>query len=69
MREAKAQGGLSVSFDPNSDPAQEWSADIWDSIAAADVVFLNPLEARVLTGARDVPSAIAALAGRAACVW
>jgi sugar/nucleoside kinase (ribokinase family) len=66
MREAKSHG-LSVSFDPNSDPAQAWSPDIWEAIGGADVVFLNASEAQVLTGTSDVASATATLADRAAC--
>lgn len=66
MREAKARG-LSVSFDPNSDPAHAWPPDIWEALAAADVVFLNVSEAQMLTGTSEVASAIAMLSERVAC--
>lgn len=66
MREAKT-AGLSVSFDPNSDPAQTWSSDIWEVIECADVVFVNESEAQALTGMATTGDALAALAKRTAC--
>ena len=66
MREAKA-AGLSVSFDPNSDPAQVWSKDIWEVMRIPDVVFVNESEAKALTGATTTREALAALAERTAC--
>jgi sugar/nucleoside kinase (ribokinase family) len=66
MREAKA-AGLSVSFDPNSDPAQAWSKDIWEVMRIPDVVFVNESEAQALTGATTTPEALAMLAERTTC--
>lgn len=57
MREAK-QRGLSVSFDPNSDPMQNWDEKIYDVIAQADILFLNDTEARHLTRQENIESAI-----------
>ena len=66
IREAKA-AGLTVSFDPNSDPSQGWSSEIWDVIRSADIVFVNEQEAQALTGKPKTPEAIAILAERTAC--
>jgi sugar/nucleoside kinase (ribokinase family) len=66
MRDAKA-AGLSVSFDPNSDPAQTWSTDIWEAMRIPDVVFVNESEAQALTGTTTTRDAIAALAERTTC--
>lgn len=66
MREAKA-AGLSVSFDPNSDPAQAWSKEIWEVMRIPDVVFMNESEARALTGATHTREALAVLAERTTC--
>jgi sugar/nucleoside kinase (ribokinase family) len=66
MREAKA-AGLSVSFDPNSDPAQAWSPEIWEVMHIPDVVFVNESEAQALTGATDTHDALAMLAERTRC--
>jgi sugar/nucleoside kinase (ribokinase family) len=66
MREAKA-AGLSVSFDPNSDPAQAWSPEIWEVMRIPDVVFINESEAQALTGATHTHEALAVLAARTTC--
>lgn len=66
MQEAKS-AGLSVSFDPNSDPAQAWSAEIWNVMRLADVVFVNDSEAQALTGAADTKGALSLLAERTTC--
>jgi sugar/nucleoside kinase (ribokinase family) len=66
MREAKA-AGLSVSFDPNSDPAQAWSHEIWEVMRVADVVFVNQSEAQALTGTSKTCDVLAMLAERIAC--
>lgn len=66
MREAKA-AGLTVSFDPNSDPAQKWSPEIWEVMAVADVVFVNESEAHALTGTSNTVEALSMLAERTAC--
>lgn len=66
MREAKT-AGLTVSFDPNSDPAQAWSSEIWAVIEAADVVFINDTEAQALTATSSTEAALAILSQRTAC--
>jgi sugar/nucleoside kinase (ribokinase family) len=66
IREAKA-AGLTVSFDPNSDPSQGWSPEIWDVIRSVDILFVNEQEAQDLTGTSKAPEAIAILAERTAC--
>jgi sugar/nucleoside kinase (ribokinase family) len=66
MREAQS-AGLTVSFDPNSDPSQSWSPEIWEVIRAADVLFVNESEARALTGTTNTPDALSLLAERTVC--
>jgi sugar/nucleoside kinase (ribokinase family) len=66
MREAKS-AGLSVSFDPNSDPSQNWSPEIWELMHAADVVFMNESEAFALTGAASTREALSSLGERTSC--
>ena len=66
IREAKA-AGLTVSFDPNSDPSQGWSPEIWDVIRPVDIVFINEQEAQALTGTSKTPEAISILTERTAC--
>jgi sugar/nucleoside kinase (ribokinase family) len=66
MRDAKA-AGLSVSFDPNSDPAQIWSTDIWEVMRIPDVVFVNESEAQALTGTTTTRDAVRTLAERTTC--
>lgn len=56
VRDAKREG-LTVSFDPNSDPTQAWEQDIWEIFAEVDVVFLNELEALAVTHQPDMESA------------
>lgn len=57
MREAK-QRGLSISFDPNSDPTQNWDEKIYEVIAQTDILFLNETEARQLTRQENIEAAI-----------
>lgn len=66
MREAQA-AGLSVSFDPNSDPAQVWSKEIWEVMRIPDVVFVNESEAQALTAATHASGAMTVLAERTTC--
>lgn len=67
MREAKS-AGLTVSFDPNSDPSQNWSPEIWEVMGTADVVFVNEYEAHALTGVTSTREALSRLAERISCV-
>lgn len=66
IHEAKA-AGLTVSFDPNSDPSQEWSQEVWDILRSADVVFVNESEAHALTGTTETVEALSTLAERTIC--
>jgi sugar/nucleoside kinase (ribokinase family) len=66
VREAKA-AGLTVSFDPNSDPSQRWLPEIWEVLSIADVVFVNESEAQALTGLANTPESLSLLAERTAC--
>ena len=66
IREAKA-AGLTVSFDPNSDPSQGWSPEIWDVIRSVDILFVNEQEAKDLTGTSKTSDAIPILTERTAC--
>jgi sugar/nucleoside kinase (ribokinase family) len=66
MREAKA-AGLTVSFDPNSDPAQAWSPEVWEVMRIPDVVFMNESEAQALTGKTTIRDALAVLRERTTC--
>jgi sugar/nucleoside kinase (ribokinase family) len=67
MREAKRHG-LTVSFDPNSDPANSWPDDVWATIEQTDILFVNETEAAQLTREPDAKTALSRLAGRASCV-
>jgi len=67
MTEARARG-LSVSFDPNSDPTQTWDARIFDVIKVADILFLNETEARELTAQNNAEAALRELGNYCPCV-
>lgn len=66
LKEARMLG-LSTSFDPNSDPQQEWGEEIWEVVAQTDVLFLNETEALQLTGASTARAALKSLAERTPC--
>lgn len=66
IRQAKA-AGLTVSFDPNSDPSQTWSPEIWEVMRIVDIVFVNESEAQALTGMTDTAGALSSLAERTVC--
>jgi sugar/nucleoside kinase (ribokinase family) len=66
FRDARALG-LSTSFDPNSDPSQNWSDSIGEVFAYTDVLFLNGAEAMQLTRARNVTAALKALGKEVSC--
>jgi sugar/nucleoside kinase (ribokinase family) len=67
LRKAREKG-LTTSFDPNSDPAQSWSPDVWDVISQTDILFVNETEALQLSRERDVHKALASLGTKAPCV-
>ena len=66
MRDARRRG-LTVSFAPNSDPAQTWEPEIWKVFAEADVVFLNEAEALGVTRETDLRGALDMLGRRTSC--
>ena len=66
MRDARQQG-LTVSFDPNSDPTRAWEPEIWKVFTEADVIFLNEAEALGVTGKADLRGALDVLGSRTAC--
>ena len=67
FREAQEMG-LSTSFDPNSDPSQNWDREIDGVLAHTDLLFLNENEALRLTRQRDVRSALKKLGDLVPCV-
>lgn len=67
LREARKLG-LTTSFDPNSDPSASWKGEIWRTIDATTILFLNREEALKLTRQRKVRSALQVLAKHAPCV-
>ncbi len=66
FREARSKG-LTTSFDPNTDPSQTWTRDIWEVIVETDILFLNQEEALQLTKQSTVQSALDKLSARAGC--
>jgi sugar/nucleoside kinase (ribokinase family) len=62
------QRGITTSFDPNSDPSESWSAEIWDVIQETDILFVNEVEALSLSRQSTVQSALNHLSGKASCV-
>jgi sugar/nucleoside kinase (ribokinase family) len=53
--------GLTISLDPNDDPAQQWDRGILDSLPLVDVLMPNEREACLLAGTPHLEQAIAAL--------
>ncbi len=66
FREARRMG-LTTSFDPNSDPERAWGGGINEALAQTDVLFLNETEAKELTRARGVRSALKILGQAVPC--
>lgn len=62
------KAGMTTSFDPNSDPAQKWSPEIWKLLERADVLFVNESEALALTRKKQVNKALEKLAESVPCV-
>jgi sugar/nucleoside kinase (ribokinase family) len=67
LRQAKEQG-LTTSFDPNSDPAGNWSKSINKVFRYTDVLFVNRPEALKLTGSNRVVVALNRLGELVSCV-
>ncbi len=59
--------GLTVSFDPNSDPSDNWRSGIADVLKLTDLLFLNETEALRLTKTRQLKSALKALSQIVPC--
>jgi len=53
--------GLTISLDPNDDPAHTWDRCILDSLPFVDVLMPNDREVCLITGERDLDCAIAAI--------
>jgi sugar/nucleoside kinase (ribokinase family) len=68
LHEAARRLGLTTSFDPNTDPADEWGEDVWPVIERADLTFMNAWEARRLTLQKDLRRALRRLAEASRCV-
>ena len=66
LRDAKTEG-LTTSFDPNSDPAGEWSAGIDRVMPHTDILFVNEREALNLTRKAAAKSALKVLAELVPC--
>ncbi|HEY2471605.1 MAG TPA: carbohydrate kinase family protein [Terracidiphilus sp.] len=56
--------GLSISLDPNDDPAQTWDRGILDSLDIVDVLMPNEREACLIAGEADPERAIGMLRDR-----
>lgn len=67
MKEAKKRG-LTVSFDPNSDPTQSWDEQIFEVIRNTDIFFINELEAAQLTGKNYLEAMLRELGKNCPCV-
>ena len=65
--EAKARG-LTTSFDPNTDPNQNWSSGINRVLKYTDVLFVNEREATALTSRNNKREALKALGQLVPCV-
>ena len=62
MITAAKKRGLTVSFDPNSDPAQLWGSDVLEVIRLVDILFINENEAIRITSESGAESALSQLA-------
>lgn len=57
------QAGVTISLDPNNDPAQQWDRGILDALRFVDVLMPNEREACLLSVEPDLEKAIAKLRG------
>jgi sugar/nucleoside kinase (ribokinase family) len=55
------EAGLTISLDPNDDPAQQWDRCILEALPFVDVLMPNEREACLLAGEPELDKAIAAL--------
>ena len=61
------ENGLTTSFDPNSDPAEEWKDDIYSVLEQTGILFLNETEAKQFTGRAEVGDALQKLGDFVPC--
>lgn len=62
------RAGLTLSFDPNSDPAEQWTSDIEEIFTKVDILFLNETEALAATRQTEVREALRVLQRHQTCV-
>ena len=60
--------GLTISFDPNSDPTGAWNVPVLGVLAETDILFVNEAEALQLSRSRSVPRALKTLSQFVSCV-
>lgn len=60
FRELKKRG-LTISLDPNDDPANEWRSDIKDLLQYVDIFMPNEREANKIAGTENIDEAISKL--------
>ena len=66
LQQAKASG-LTTSFDPNSDPRDNWDRNIDSVLKFADVLFVNEREAMKLTRSNTLNGALKTLGEKVKC--
>jgi len=66
LQQAKASG-LTTSFDPNSDPRDQWRPDITAVLKYTDVLLVNEREAMKLTRAKTLNGALKTLGRKVHC--
>ncbi len=57
------QRGLTISLDPNDDPADEWKGGMEEVLRYVDVFFPNAREAKQIAGTDNIDDAVSKLAG------
>lgn len=67
FKNARAMG-LSTSFDTNADPNEEWNSGVLDVLEQVDVFLPNDVEARRISGEKNLETALEVLADRAGIV-
>jgi sugar/nucleoside kinase (ribokinase family) len=67
FRQARTMG-LTISFDPNSDPSGAWNVPVREVLAETDILFVNEAEALQLSRSRSVPRALKTLSQFVSCV-
>lgn len=64
---AKAYG-LTISLDPNYDPAEQWDHDLHEALRRADVFLPNATECKAIAGLDDLDGAMERLSGETGMV-